>query len=68
MREFFRGPVIKTELLVVWLDKHGITATHEFLDPAAPADDLDRDARVLVPESDYDRAHQLFYAEREGEL
>lgn len=68
MREFFRGPVIKTELLVVWLDKHGITAEHEFLDPADPADDLDRDACVLVPETDYDRAYQLFYAEREGEL
>ena len=30
--------------------------------------DLNRLARVLVPEADYDRAHRLFYAEREDEL
>ena len=68
MREFFRGPVIKTELLVVWLEKHGLTAAHEFLEPAGSPDDLDRDARVLVTEAEYDRAYQIFYSEREGEL
>jgi hypothetical protein len=29
---------------------------------------LSRPAQVFVPEADYDRAHQLFYAEREDEL
>ena len=66
---FFTGPVIKTELLVVMLERHGIAATQEFIDPSAPDDgDLNREARVLVPEADYDRAYQLFYAEREDEL
>ena len=51
------------------LEKHGIAATQEFVDPVAPdEDDLGRPARVLVPETDYDRAYQLFYAEREDEL
>ena len=69
MREFFTGPVIKTELLVVWLEKHGVAAIQEFTDPAAPDnDDLDREARVLVPEADYDRAWQLFFADRQDEL
>jgi hypothetical protein len=69
MKLFFTGPVVKTELLVVMLEKHGIAATQEFVDPAAPDDgDLDRPARVLVPEADYERAHQLFYSEREDEL
>jgi hypothetical protein len=37
--------------------------------PAAPDDgDLSRSARVFVPEADYDRAHQLFNAERKDEL
>ena len=37
--------------------------------PRAPDDgDLSRPAQVFVPEADYDRAHQLFYAEREDEL
>ena len=66
---FFTGQVIKTELLVVMLEKHGIAATQEFVDPAAPDDgDLDRPANVLVPEADYERARQLFFTEREDEI
>jgi hypothetical protein len=66
---FYTGPVVNTEMLVVMLEKHGIPAVEEMVDPAAPDDgDLNRLARVLVPESDYDRAFQLFYAEREDEL
>lgn len=69
MKLFFTGPVVKTELLVVMLEKHGIAATQEFEDPAAPDDgDLSRPANVYVPEADYERARQLFYAEREDEL
>jgi hypothetical protein len=69
MKLFYTGPVINTEMLIVMLEKHGITATQEFVDPAAPDDgDLSRQARVFVPEADYDRAHQLFFADREDEL
>ena len=52
------------------LEKHGIVASQEFEDPNLPVDeeDLNRLAKVLVPEADYDRAFQLFYAEREDEL
>ena len=61
--------MVNAELLVVMLEKHGISATHEFVDPAAPDDgDLSRPTKVFVPEVDYDRAHRLFYAEREDEL
>jgi hypothetical protein len=69
MKRFFTGPVIKAELLVVMLEKHGIAATQEFADPSLPDDgDLSRETHVFVPEADYDRAWQLFYAEREDEL
>jgi hypothetical protein len=70
MKLFYTGPVINTEMLVVMLEKHGIIAAQEFVEPDLPddGDDLNRPARVLVPEADYDRAHQLFYAEREDEL
>jgi len=69
VKVFYTGPVINAEMLVVMLEKHGIAATQEFVDPAAPDDgDLNRLANVFVPEADYDRAHQLFYAEREDEL
>jgi hypothetical protein len=66
---FYTGPVVNTEMLVVMLEKHGINATQEFVDPELPDDgNLNRLAKVLVPENDYDRAHQLFYAGREDEL
>ena len=69
MKLFFTGQVVKTELLVAMLEKHGIAATQQFVDPSRPDDgDLDRDAQVFVPEADYDRAYQLFYTEREDEL
>ncbi len=69
MKLFYTGPVVNAEMLVVMLEKHGIIAQQEFVDPAIPDEgDLSRPARVLVPETDYDRAFQLFYAEREDEL
>jgi hypothetical protein len=56
-------------MLVVMLEKHGIAATQEFADPDMPDDgDLSRPAKVFVPEADYERAHKLFYTEREDEL
>lgn len=69
MKLLFTGPVVKTELMVVMLEKHGIAATQEFADGDAPDDgDLNRPANVLVPEADFERARQLFFTEREDEL
>lgn len=68
-REFFVGPFIKTDLLISWLEQHGIAATSEFVDPTRPDDgDLDREVRVWVPAADFDRAYQLFFADRQDEL
>jgi hypothetical protein len=69
VRLFYTGPVINAETLVMMLEKHGIAAAQEFVEPGLPEDgDLNRPANVLVPEEDYDRAYRLFYAEREDEL
>ena len=74
MRHFFTGPWIKCELLQTWLEKHGIESTIEHVEPITgeptPLDpeDLDREVRILVPEADFSRAHDLFFTEREGEL
>ena len=69
MKLFYTGPVVNTEMLIVMLEKHGIIATQEFVDPTQTDDgDLNRLAKVFVSEADYERAHQLFYAEREDEL
>jgi hypothetical protein len=69
VKTFFSGPLVKAELLVAMLEKHGIAAVQEWVEPGAPDDgDLSRETRVLVPEADYERAWRLFYAEREDEL
>lgn len=69
MKLFYTGPLVNAEMLVVMLEKHGISAKQESVDTAAPDDgDLSRATNVLVPEADYDRARRLFYAEREDEL
>lgn len=68
MKLFYTGPAINTEMLVVMLEKHGIAAAQEFTDPAGDSDDLGREARVFVPEADYDRAWRLFYEDKENEL
>ena len=69
MKLFYTGPVVNAEMLVMMLEKHGIVATQEFVESGpGQEDDLNRPAKVLVPEADYERAHQLFYAEREDEL
>ena len=68
MKLFYTGPAINTEMLLVMLEKHGITATQEWQETEGDPEDLNRMARVLVPEADFDRAWRLFYAEREDEL
>ena len=67
-RDFFTGPAIKTDLLEVWLEKHGIASQIEPVDPEADELDLSREVKVKVRQVDYERAWNLFYAEREDEL
>ncbi len=69
MKRFYTGPQVNAELLMTMLEKHGITARQEWADPADPEDgDLNRPTQIFVEESDYERAHALFYTEREDEL
>ena len=69
MKLFYTGPVVNTELLVMMLEKHGIAAAQEFEDPNLPDEgDLNRLARVLVPDADFDRAQRLIYEDKENEL
>jgi hypothetical protein len=74
MKLFYTGPLVNAELLVTMLEKHGIAANQTFAEAEAGEgadvneDDLSRLTNVFVPESDYARAHRLFYSEREDEL
>ncbi|MBM3876938.1 MAG: DUF2007 domain-containing protein [Verrucomicrobia bacterium] len=69
MKVLYTGPLVNAELMVTMLEKHGIAAAQEFVDPSHPDDgDLNRPTRVLVPEADHARAHRLFYEDKENEL
>jgi hypothetical protein len=69
MKLLYTGPQVNAELLLVMLEKHGLPARQQWANPAAPDDgDLSRSTQILVEDSDYDRAHALFYTEREDEL
>lgn len=68
MKLFYTGPNVTAELLVVMLENHGITSRSEPDEEAGPQNDLERTVRVYVEDGDYDRAHKLFYGEREDEL
>ena len=68
-RLFYTSPVNDAELLVVMLEKHGITATEKIIEPMPEGEDeFSRPVEVWVPESDYARAHRLFFGNSEAEL
>jgi hypothetical protein len=69
MKLFYTGPAVNADLLLAMLEKHGIAARQDWADPNEPDDgDLNRPTHVFVDESEYERAHRLFYTEREDEL
>ena len=68
-RLFYTSPVNAAELLVVMLEKHDIAAKEKIIEPMPDGEDeFSRPVEVWVPESDYDRAYQLFFGDSEDEL
>lgn len=69
MKHFYTGPLVNAELLVVMLEKHGIASNMVPIpDQGFDDGDLDQPTQVMVADSDYQRAWDLFYKEREDEL
>jgi hypothetical protein len=68
VKQFYIGPAVNADMLAMMLEKHGVAATQEPAEENAEDDELNRLTKVFVPEEDYERAHRLFYAEREDEL
>ena len=69
MRLFYTCPVDNAELLVVMLDRHGISARENLIEPMPEGEDeFSRPVEVFVPEADYDRAYELFFGDSEDEL
>ena len=68
-RLFYTSPVNDAELLVVMFEKHDIAAKEKVIEPMPDGEDeFSRPVEIWVPESDYDRAYQLFFGDSEDEL
>jgi hypothetical protein len=63
----FSGQAVKSEMLVLVLEKWGLHP--ELREKTANPDlnDLDRDADVLIPEGEFERAKEILFGESEIE-
>lgn len=63
----FEGQAVKSEMVVLVLEKWELHPQLEEIMPAPNLDDLDRDTRVLIPEAEYERAKEILWGESEIE-
>ena len=63
----FEGQAIKSEMVVLILEKWGLHPTLEEKSIDPNPDDLARDTRVLIPETEYEQAHEILFGESEIE-
>ncbi len=61
----FEGQAIKSELVVVILEKNGLHPTQHDAPGAADPGDLERPTFVTVPEEESERANQVLYGEND---
>ena len=67
LKTVFEGQAIKSELVVLILEKWELHPTMEEKAAAANPDDLARDTRVLIPEAEYEKAREILFGESEIE-
>jgi len=66
-RILFEGQAIKSEMVVLVLEKWGLHPAMEEKTAAPNLDDLERDTRVVIPEAEYEQAHEILFGESEIE-
>lgn len=67
LKTIFDGQAIKSEMVVLILEKWGLHPTMEEKAATPNSNDLARDTRVLIPEAEYDKAHGILFGESEIE-
>jgi hypothetical protein len=67
MKIVFEGQAIKCEMVVLVLEKWDLHPRMEEKDASPDLDDLARDARVLVPETEFEKAREILFGESESE-
>ena len=63
----FEGQAVKTELIVMMLEKWDLHPQFEEASADPDTGNLDRDTRVLIPEAEYERAKEILWGESEIE-
>ena len=63
----FEGQAVKSELVVMMLEKWELHPQFEEATANPNTEDLDRDTRVLIPEAEYERAREILWGESEIE-
>jgi hypothetical protein len=64
-RTLFEGEAARTELIVLMLEKWGLHPRHEETTAQPDLDDLERPARVMIPDTEYERAREILFGESE---
>lgn len=67
LKHLYNGQAVKSEMIVLMLDKWGLHPQLKELTEHPNLDDLDRDADVLIPAEEYERAKEILFGESEIE-
>ncbi len=61
MKTIFQGQAVKSELIVLMLEKWELHPQMKEVSADADTDDLDRDTCVMVPADEEERARQILF-------
>ncbi len=67
LKTLFEGQAIKSEMVVLVLEKWDLHPQMEEKEAQPNLDDLARDTRVVVPETEFEQAREILYGESEIE-
>jgi hypothetical protein len=67
LKVLFEGQAVKSDMVVLVLEKWGLHPALQEKGAEPNLDDLDRDTSVLIPEEEYDRANEILWGESEIE-
>jgi hypothetical protein len=67
LKQIFSGQAVKSEMVVLILEKWDLHPEFREATAASDTNDLDRDTFVLIPDEEYDRAHEILWGESEIE-
>ena len=67
LRQIFSGQAVKSEMVVLILEKWGLHPEFREVNAAPDTNDLERDTLVFIPEDECERAHEILWGESEIE-